>query len=127
MAESQVQRIMEGLKVSEAEAKAILAEDKQIDRGERMDFDLSPEKEKIAKKYAKSGTRKPTVYNFNARKRKPNLTKSGIIEELFDFLQKSEVNTYTEVEITNKERQIAFTCGENKYELTLVQKRKPKG
>ena len=127
MAESQVQRIMEGLKVSEAEAKAILAEDKQIDRGEKMDFDLSPEKEKIAKKYAKSGTRKPTVYNFNTRKRKPNLTKSGIIEELFDFLQKSEVNTYTEVEVTNKERQIAFTCGENKYELTLVQKRKPKG
>ena len=30
------------------------------------------------------------------------------------------------VEITNKERQIAFKIGENAYELTLVQKRKPK-
>jgi hypothetical protein len=26
----------------------------------------------------------------------------------------------------NKERQIAFVVGENSYELTLVQKRKPK-
>ena len=30
------------------------------------------------------------------------------------------------VEIVNKERQIAFTVGENVFELTLVQKRKPK-
>jgi hypothetical protein len=29
-------------------------------------------------------------------------------------------------EITNKERQIAFQIGEDKFELTLVQKRKPK-
>jgi hypothetical protein len=30
------------------------------------------------------------------------------------------------VEITNKERQIAFTVGDTAFELTLVQKRKPK-
>jgi hypothetical protein len=33
---------------------------------------------------------------------------------------------YEMVEITNKERQIAFKVGENDYEFTLVQKRKPK-
>jgi hypothetical protein len=30
------------------------------------------------------------------------------------------------LEILNKERQIFFKCGENDYELTLTQKRKPK-
>jgi hypothetical protein len=30
------------------------------------------------------------------------------------------------VEITNKERQIALKVGENAFEITLVQKRKPK-
>ena len=30
------------------------------------------------------------------------------------------------IEITNKERQIAFKIGEDMFELTLVQKRKPK-
>jgi hypothetical protein len=30
------------------------------------------------------------------------------------------------VEITNKERQISFSIGDQKYELTLVQKRAPK-
>jgi hypothetical protein len=33
-------------------------------------------------------------------------------------------NNAENVEITNAERQIAFTVGENKYELTLTQKRK---
>jgi hypothetical protein len=41
-------------------------------------------------------------------------------------LQDSSENACVDVEITNKERQIAFKIGENAYELTLVQKRKPK-
>ena len=50
MAETQKERIMRSLGVSAEEAEAIMAEDKAIDRGERMDFDLSPEAEKAAKK-----------------------------------------------------------------------------
>ena len=42
---------------------------------------------------------------------------------LFEFLQTIEVDNPT---ITNKERQIAFSVGDNDYELTLVQKRKKK-
>jgi hypothetical protein len=41
-------------------------------------------------------------------------------------LVENSVNACENVEITNKERQIAFKIGENCYELTLVQKRKPK-
>jgi hypothetical protein len=51
MADTQLERIMKNLKCSKAEAEAILAEDKRIDRGERTDFDLDPEAEKRAKRY----------------------------------------------------------------------------
>ena len=131
MAETQKERIMRVLDVSAEEADEILKADKAIDRGERVSFDLSPEQEKIAKKFANVDTKKrkkPTVYNLNARgkARKENPTKASIIAELAKFLTENSENACEMVEITNKERQIAFKIGENAYELTLVQKRKPK-
>lgn len=122
MAEPQIQRIMRSLKCSQKEAVEILMADKAIDRGERMEFDLSPEAEKQAKKFANTGTRQ-TNGQKTERKRKENPTKATVIAELAQFLTENE---YEMVEITNKERQIAFKIGENAYELTLVQKRKPK-
>ena len=131
MAETQKERIMRILDVSAEEADEILKADKAIDRGERVSFDLSPEQEKLAKKYANVDTKKrkaPTVYNLDARgkARKENPTKASIIAELAKFLTETSENACEMVEITNKERQISFKCGENAYELTLVQKRKPK-
>ena len=131
MAETQKERIMRILDVSAEEADEILKADKAIDRGERVPFDLSPEKKKLAKKFANVDTKqrkKPTVYNLDARgkARKENPTKASIIAELAKFLTENSENACEMVEITNKERQIAFKIGENAYELTLVQKRKPK-
>ena len=116
---------------SEEEIADIIKSDEAIDKGEKVYFDLSPEKEKEAKKFAKVGTRKtPTVYKLDntegKRSRKENPTKAGIIAELAKFLVENSENACEMVEITNKERQIAFKIGENAYELTLVQKRKPK-
>ena len=122
MAEPQIQHIMRGLGCSQDEAMQILLADKAIDRGERMEFDLSPEAEKQAKKFANTGTRQVNGQKTE-RKRKENPTKATVIAELAQFLTE---NGYEMVEITNKERQIAFKIGENAYELTLVQKRKPK-
>ena len=131
MAETQKERIRRILDVSADEADEILKTDKAIDRGERVPFDLSPEREKMAKKFANVDTKKrkkPTVYNLDARgkARKENPTKASIIAELAKFLTENSENACEMVEITNKERQIAFKIGENAYELTLVQKRKPK-
>ena len=118
---------MRKIGMSEDEIADVLACDKAIDRGERMAFDLSPEDEKMAKKMVNATTRKtPTAYNFSKRERKANPTKASIIEELAKFLTENSENACENVEITNKERQIAFKIGENAYELTLVQKRKPK-
>lgn len=121
MTETQVERIMRSLGVTEAEAKLIAEEDKAIDRGERMDFDLSPEAEKAAKKMANVGTRK-TASEPVERKRKENFTKANVISEVAKFLE----NLGENVQITNKERQITFSIGSEDFEFTLVQKRKPK-
>lgn len=127
MAETQKEKLMRTLKCTAEEAEDIIACDKAIDKGERVYFDLSKEQEKQAKKFANAGTRKaPTVFKFEQRKRKENPTKAAIIAEIAKFLQETSENACENVEITNKERQIAFKIGENSYELTLVQKRKSK-
>lgn len=129
--EAQIVRIMQGLRCPREEAIEIFLADRAIDRGERMPFDLDPETEKMAKKFANVQERKkkaPTVYNFDTstKKRKENPTKSGIIAEIAKFLEEKSENACENVQIVNAERQISFTIGENTYEFTLVQKRKPK-
>ena len=125
--EEQKQKIMNLLDCSPEEAEDVMKWDKVIDQGGRTPYDLSPEAEKEAKKYANSREKKkPTTYDFKKRERKPNPTKGAIIAELAQFLAENSENACENVEITNKERQIAFKIGENDYELTLVQKRKPK-
>ena len=122
---------MRKLGLNDAEIQELIEADAAIDKGEKMDFDLSADQLKEAKKYTKAGTKKkPTVYKMDnengKRSRKENPTKAGIIAEIAKFLEENSENACENVEITNKERQIAFKIGENLYELTLVQKRKPK-
>lgn len=127
MAESQKEKLMRILKCSAEEADDIIKTDKMIDKGERTPYDLDPETEKMAKKFANATDRKkPTVYSFQKRERKANPTKGGIIAELAKFLENDSEFATESVEITNKERQIAFKIGNDAFELTLVQKRKPK-
>ena len=71
MAENQKEKLMRLLQCSEEEALDIIAQDKAIDQGKRVEFDLDPEKEKHAKKMANAGVRKaPTVYNFEPKDKK---------------------------------------------------------
>lgn len=122
MTEIQIGKMMKLLQCSREEAIQVIKDDEAIDKGQRMNFDLAPEAEKQAKKFANAGTRQ-TNGQKTERKRKENPTKATIIAEIAQFLIE---NGYEMVEITNKERQIALKVGENAYELTLVQKRKPK-
>lgn len=75
----------------------------------------------------KVGAKKPR----SAPKRKEDPTKRAIIQSLYDFIMRGEVDkqlmfdkTIAPVEITNPERVIAFSIGDDKYELTLSKKRK---
>ena len=123
----QLTRLMSNLGISEQEAHEVMAYDKAVEKGESTEYDLPPDKLEVARKFAHTGTRKnPTVYKFTKRERKPNATKAGIIAELFKFLTENSDFATESVTILNKERMIGFKIGEESYELTLVQKRKPK-
>lgn len=125
MSETKKQKIMRVLEVSEKEAEEILAYDNAVDSGMKTQYDLTKEQEKETRKY-RQADRKRTSYNFSKRERKPNATKGGLIQELYKFLCENSEFSTENVTILNKERQIGFQIGENKFELTLVQKRTPK-
>ena len=120
--EERIKKLMATLKCTREEAIEIIECDKAIDKGERVYFDLDKDAEKQAKKWANVGE-KTKKTERKAPVRKENATKSAIIAEIAQFLTEKGCEM---VEITNKERQIAFKVGENDYEFTLVQKRKPK-
>ena len=120
--ESQKDRIMRVFSITAEEADEMLACDKLIDQGKPVDFGLTKEQEKEASKFTKV-KRGPTAYSFQKRERKENTTKSGIIAELARFLEENGELSCENVQITNKERMIAFHCGENDFEITLIQKR----
>lgn len=125
--EDAISRIMAGLKCDRQEAEQVYEYDKAVDHDERTEYDLPPEKLKVERQMARTGTRKkPMVPKLTKRERKPNATKGGIIAELAQFLTENSDFSVESVEIVNKERQIAFSIGGDKFELTLVQKRKPK-
>lgn len=112
---------------SDAQIEEMLEDDLAVDRGESLPWDMSKEEHKKAMKHANADEhKKPTVYKFDKRERKSNPTKAAIIAEIAQFLTENSENACENVVITNKERQIAFQIGENSYEFTLVQKRKPK-
>ena len=125
--EARINSLMTNLRCSRDEALDIIKWDKVIDQGGRTPYDLDPATEKMAKKMVNVKERKkPTVYTFTKRERKANPTKGGIIAELAKFLTENSEFATQNVEITNKERQISFSIADENFELTLVQKRKPK-
>ena len=122
--EKRVDELVESLGCSIFEAEQILADDKTIDKGGRTDFDLSKEDEKKALKYANVKTKKkPMIPNLQKREKKPDPTKEGVIQAVFEFLQE---NGYTDCEITNKTKLISFKIADDSYEFNLIRKRKPK-
>ena len=123
--DNQVLKLMNTLDISEQEAKEVLAYDRAIDQGKPTPYDFTPEQEKNTRKF-RQAERKRTAYNFTKRERKPNATKGGLIQEFYEFLTEKSGFSTENVEILNKERQIGFQIGEDKFELTLVQKRRPK-
>lgn len=117
--------IMKNLGLTEEEADELLKADKAIDKGEKMPFDLTKEQQEIAKSFTKTGTKTkkaPTVYKFE-KKKTENIPKAELIKKLEELLNNEG---FIDVKIVNAERLISFSNGDNSFELTLTQKRKPK-
>jgi hypothetical protein len=124
MAEKQVEKLMRLLDISEEEALQVIADDKAIDKGEKL-FEQTKEQKAVAKKMSATGTRKaPTVYDFDTtkRERKKDTTKEEFITNLAQYLE----NCVENVEILNPSKLISFKIGEDTFELDLKRKRAPK-
>lgn len=117
--EEQIENYVVSLGISLADAEQLYEDDK-------ADF-IGEEAEEITKKakevsrtihQAHEFVRKPKV----ERVRKENPEKAMIISRLAETIEKIGKNT----QVTNTEKYITFSIGENNYELNLVCKRKPK-
>ena len=125
--EQTIEKHIKLLGCTREEAIDIIETDKIIDKGGRTQYDLSKEEEKLAMKISGVNERKAkSADNKRGKVRAENPSKSGIIAEIAEYLTENCGFATENVTITNKERQIAFKIGENDYEFTLVQKRKPK-
>lgn len=119
-----VKKIMRLLDCTEEEALDVIRTDEIIDKGGRTEYDLPIAEEKAALKFGRVEERKSkSADNKRGKVRAENPTKADLIKFLFESLTKYDCQN---LNITNKERQIAFSVGDNDFELTLIQKRKKK-
>ena len=120
--EKRVARLMKLGRYTLEECKQLVLDDEKVDKGEPLPWDLTKEEKANQKKALSTGTR--TQKAPVKRERKANDTKKSIIDEIVEMLNANE--RYTNVNVLNIERQIAFTLGDKKFELTLVEKREKK-
>ena len=105
------------LGLTDEEIVEVLADDKRIDKGEKL-FELSAEAEKASKK-ARTVAKTPTVYKLDnskgKRSKKEDTDKATLLNALFTAILPM-CDTY---EITNGEREFCFTYHERKFKVVL--------
>ena len=106
------------LGLTDAEIEQVLADDKRIDKGEKL-FELTAEQEK-ASKQARKADRAPTVYKLDntagKRSRKADDTKKFLLSALIGGIEES---TGGKVEVLNDEREFVFHFNEKKYKVVM--------
>lgn len=115
-------KLMAQLDCSYEEAYQVVLDDEAVDKGEPLPWDLTPEQMKVSKQARQADHAKPK--EKVKRERKANTVKQSIIAEMLETLESN--SRYSEIKVLNAERQIAFTLGDKKFELTLVEKREKK-
>lgn len=126
MNERTIADYMKRNKCSRDEAIDLIKYDIAVESGEDTEFDLTEEQAATVKSMMRKVDHAKQDGKVK-RERKPNELKEAIIAELADILlNEAQGQVYEDVEILNKNRQIAFAVGDKRFELTLVEKRPPK-
>lgn len=120
-------------KYSDAQIEEMLEDDKAVDRGEPLPWDMSEEDHRKAMKYANVDEhkkpvekKKPATYNWDTtdKPKKQNITKEGLVSALAQFLRDNAELTCEGVEITNKQGKVEFTVNGTAFTFSLTQHRK---
>lgn len=115
---------------SDAQIEEMLEDDKAVDRGEPLPWDMDKEEHKKAMKYANADEhkKKPTTYEFTKREAKKNAPKIEIMDAIYAFLGGDcglDLDNVTEITMpTQKKIEIEY-CGEH-FTLALTAHRKKK-
>ena len=124
--EKTIAQYMKVNKCDRDEAIDLIKYDIAIESGEDTEYDLTDEQAAVVKSMMRRVDHAKQDGKVK-RERKPNELKEAIISELAEFLREdAQGQAYEEVEITNKNRMIAFSVNDKHFELTLVEKRPPK-
>ena len=132
MNEKTILDYMKRNKCSREEAIDLIKYDCDVEDGVDTEYDLTDEQKKVVQDmnrkidHKKHGTVK--------RERKPNELKEALVAALADYLENvSELDMpdsgliyCEEVEITNKNRMIHFSCKDKEFDLQLIEKRAKK-
>ena len=102
------------LGLTDAEIEQVLADDKRIDKGEKL-YELDPELEKGAKKARQAERKVSTTPAKREKKAKPE--KAEICSAMMDGLRELGVEEFT---INNHEREFVFIHNGTKYKFTLA-------
>ena len=105
------------LGLTDEEIKQVLADDKRIDKGEKL-FELSAEQEREAKK-ARNVGRAPTAYKFTRRERKPDEDKKVLCQTMIEALIEAGMVDNSTLHIENIEREFLFKHNGKKYKVVL--------
>ena len=105
------------LGLTDEDIKQVLADDKRIDKGEKL-FELSAEQEREAKK-ARNVGRAPTAYKFTKRERKPDEDKKVLCQTMIEALIEAGMIDNSTLHIENIEREFLFKHNGRKYKVVL--------
>lgn len=127
---TQLEKLMATLDLTEDEAKALMADDAKIDKGEKL-FELSQEGKQVEKQM-RQADRAVNAYGKKVqRERKADNDKRAIIgrmvsalENWFQSNEHCTFNACTEINVINAEREIEFILNGKKYKIVLSAPRK---
>lgn len=107
-----VEKLMKNLGISREEALQVIADDKAIDKGEKL-FELSAEQ----KKAAKQATRADNKPRSTPTKREPKVDKDKA--EIMQTIDDALCSLVDDVQERINDRELVFIYNEKKYKITL--------
>ena len=121
--DADIERSMKSLELTKEEAIQMWLEDEgYLENEEQEELERKAKENRITATIHKATSKDPRKKTQKERVRKENPTKEMVIREIAGLLPKFA----EDIEILNVGKLISFRIGEEKYEIDLKQKRKPK-
>lgn len=121
--DADIERSMKSLELTKEEAIQMWLEDEgYLENEEQEELERKAKENRITATIHQASAKDPYKKTQKERVRKENPTKEMVIREIAALLPKFA----EDIEILNVGKLISFRIGEEKYEIDLKQKRKPK-